>query len=205
MMRALPFVARRMRTAPTGRRRSLPGLGHGGARSGLAALEFALMAPVLSALFIGTVDAAQLFMAQLQLSAAVAAGADYAMGNPSQASSTGGAGLASAVAAVVGNLNGTGWASGTVVVNNGPTAAFSGGTSTPSGTATNANLYYCLTGAPGAWVWGAGQNSAASCGANEPVSGKFITISATTTVNPTITGLSFVSGTITQSIAVQVQ
>jgi Flp pilus assembly protein TadG len=203
MMSPLPFAAPRLKTAPARRRRR--GLGHGGARSGLAALEFALMAPVLSALFIGTVDASQLFMAQLKLSAAVGAGADYAMANASQVSSTGGAGVASAVAAVVGNLNGTGWASGTVVVNNGPSAAFAGGASTPSGTAANADLYYCMTGSPGAWNWGTGSNSATSCGAGEPVSGKFVTISATTTVNPLIAGLSFTSGTVSQSIAVQVQ
>jgi Flp pilus assembly protein TadG len=181
------------------------GLGHAGARSGLAALEFALTAPILSALFIGSVDVAQLFMGQLKLSSAVFAGADYALVNASEASSASGAALAASIAAIVGNVNGAGWASGTVVVNNGPTATFSAGSSAATGTASNANLYYCLTGSPGAWTWGTGQTTSASCGTSGTASGKFVTISATTTVTPLITGMSFTTGTINQSVAVQVQ
>ena len=181
------------------------GLGHTGARSGLAALEFALTAPILSALFIGSVDTAQLFMGQLKLSSAVFAGADYALVNASEANSTSGAGLANSIAAIVGNVNGAGWASGTVVVNNGTTATFSGGNIATTPATSNANLFYCLTGSPGAWVWGAGQATSTSCGTNEAAPGKFVTISATTTVTPLITGMSFTTGTISQSVAVQVQ
>jgi Flp pilus assembly protein TadG len=181
------------------------GLGHGGARSGLAALEFALMAPILSALFIGSVDAAQMYMGQLRLSSAVFAGADYAMANASLTNATSGAALAASVATIVGNANGNGWASGTVVVNNGPTATFAGGASVASGTASNANSYYCLTGTPGNWTWGGAGATSASCGTNLPASGKFVTITATTIVTPMIIGMNFTSGAISQSIAVQVQ
>jgi Flp pilus assembly protein TadG len=185
--------------------RSRRGLGHSGSRSGLAALEFALMAPILSALFVGSVDAAQLYMAQLRLSSAIFAGADYAMANASLANSTSGATLASSIATIVGNVNGSGWASGTVVVNNGPTGTFAGGSSTPGGTATNADLYYCLTGSPGHWTWGTGTATSGTCGTGQAASGKFITISASTTVTPMIVGMNFTAGTISQSIAVQVQ
>lgn len=180
--------------------------GLGSDRSGLAALEFALMAPILSTLFIGSVDAAQLYMAQLQLASAIYAGSNYAIANAASATSSAGAAYAAAIATIVGNANGTGWASGTVVVNNGPTVTFSGGTNTASGTVSNANYFYCLTGSPGAWSWGAEQTSATvSCGTNQPTAGKFVTITANYAITPIILGLNFTNGTITQQVAVQVQ
>jgi Flp pilus assembly protein TadG len=179
-------------------------------RSALAALEFALMAPILSTLFIGSVDAAQVYMSELRLTSAVYSGANYAIVNQASVTSAGGAGakLASLIATIVGNVNGSGWASGTVVVNNGPTVTFSGGTNTGSGTATaaNADSYYCLTGSPGAWNWGVAQASnAVSCGLNQPTAGKFVTITASYAITPIILGLNFGDGKISQSIAVQVQ
>lgn len=175
-------------------------------RSALAALEFALMAPILSTLFIGSVDAAQMFVAELQLSAALNAGADYAIVSEASTNSTTGANLATSIATVVGNMNGNGWASGTVVVNNGPTVSFSGGTNTSSGTAANADYYYCITGTSGSWSWGTAQSSnTASCGTNQPTAGKFITITATRAITPVILGLNFGDGKIKQSVAVQVQ
>ncbi len=189
---------------PRAARKTRRGLGRD--RTALAALEFALMAPILSTLLIGTVDAAQMFVAELQLSAALNAGANYAIVNESSTNSTAGATLATAIATIVGNLNGNGWASGTVVVNNGPTVAFSGGTNTASGTAANADYYYCIAGSPGSWNWGTAQGSnTVSCGSNQPTAGKFVTITATRAVNPVILGLNFGDGKITQSVAVQVQ
>lgn len=180
--------------------------GLGSDRSAIAALEFALVAPLLSTLFIGSVDAAQVYSAELKLSAAIYAGTNYAIVNQANTTSTGGATLASAIASIVGNINGSGWASGTVVVNNGPTVTFAGGASTSSGTAANADNYYCLTGTPGAWTWGTPQTSnTTSCGTNQPTAGKFITISASYQVNPILLGLGFSNGTITQQVAVQVQ
>lgn len=177
-----------------------------GDHRGLAALEFALMAPVLTTLFIGSVDAAQVYVAQLNLTSALYAGANYALTNQGAVTSTGAAALADTIATIVGNLNGTGWASGTVVVNNGPTVTFSGGTNTASGAAANANSWYCLTGSPGNWNWGTAQSSnTTSCGANQPNAGKFVTIQASVAVTPFIVGMSFVNGNISQSIVVQVQ
>jgi len=174
-------------------------------RRGSAALEFALMTPILTTLFIGSVDAAQIYVAQLNLSSAVYAGVNYSLVNQSQATSTNGATLANAIATIVGNLNGSGSASGTIVVNNGPTVTFTNGTNTASGTASNADSYYCMTGSPGSWSWGTAQSSSISCGTNLPYAGKFVTITATVNVAPIIPGLNFVSGTLSQSIAVQVQ
>jgi Flp pilus assembly protein TadG len=180
--------------------------GFGRDRAGLAALEFALMAPILSILFIGSVDAAQVFIAELQLTSAIYSGANYAIVNQAHVSSADGAALASSIATIVGNVNGNGWASGTVVVNNGPTVSFAGGANNASGVAANADSFYCLTGSPGNWDWGNTQASnAASCGANQPTAGKFVTITANYSVQPIILGLNFGDGQISQSVAVQVQ
>ncbi|HET6606880.1 MAG TPA: TadE/TadG family type IV pilus assembly protein [Rhodopila sp.] len=193
-----------LRLLPYPRRAGRRGLGCD--RSALAALEFALTAPILSVLFIGSVDAAQVFIAELQLTSAIYSGANYAIVNQANVSSTAGATLASSIATIVGNVNGSGWASGTIVVNNGPTVTFSGGANTASGTATNADSFYCLTGSPGEWSWGTGQtNNTASCGASQPSPGKFVTITASYAVKPIILGLNFGDGQISQSVAVQVQ
>ncbi|HQT78832.1 MAG TPA: pilus assembly protein [Rhodopila sp.] len=177
-------------------------------RSALAALEFALVAPLLSALLIGSVDAAQLFLAQLRLSAAVHAGADYALANQSSVSAANGAALAAAIAQIVGNINGVGWASGTVVVNNGPTVTFSNGSAVSGGSASSANAYYCLSGSPGAWEWGTSvsdDSEACDNAGDGAKAGKFVTITASRAFTPSILSVEFASGPLTQSVAVQVQ
>jgi hypothetical protein len=130
----------------------------------------------------------------------------YAVVNEASATSANAAALATAIATIVGNANGTGWASGTVVVNNGVTASFSNGVVTSSGTAANANSYYCPSGSSGSWTWGAGQASnTTTCSSGSTTAGKFVTISATRAFTPNITGLGFLAGTLTQAAAVQVQ
>jgi Flp pilus assembly protein TadG len=173
-------------------------------RAGIAAVEFAILAPILILLLVVAADGAQAIMAEMRLSAAVSAGADYALNNAINATSTNGAGMASTIAAIVGNANGTGWAGGTVVINNGPTATFTGGSSTPSGTAANADSYYCLTGTPGAWVWGtayAGNSQACITS----TAGKFVTIAASHSYTPMLSGFGFIPTTLYQYAAVQVK
>ena len=173
---------------------------------GVAALEFALLAPILITLFVGAMDVSQSYVAQLKLNAAVYAGASYAIVNNAKVTSSNGASVASAVATIVGNLNGSGWASGTVMVNNGPSASFSGGIVTSSGTAANADLYYCLSGTPGSWTWGTAQSSTSvACGTSGATAGKFVTITASYSITPLFLQLGFAAGTLTQSVAVQVQ
>jgi hypothetical protein len=77
---------------------------------------------------------------------------------------------------------------------------------TAGGVSANADSYYCLTIASGVSNWGAAQAAnTASCGANQPTAGKFVTISANRAVAPIILGLSFGNGQISQSAVVQVQ
>ena len=162
-----------------------------------------MMAPVLVILLVGIIDSAQAFLSEMKLASVVAAGAQYVVNNASNVSSTGGATLASNAAGIVGNTISTGWASGTVVVNDGPTATFSGGTSSPSGTASNADSCYCLSGSPGSWTWG----SAVACGSacTTSLAGKFVTISANRAFTPFFSKYGFLPSTLHQYVVVQVQ
>ena len=172
-------------------------------RTAVAAVEFAIMAPVLVIMFIGIIDCAQAFLVEMKLSSAVAAGAEYVVNNTSSVTSTGGARLATNTAAIVGNINGTGWASGTIVVNNGPTSTFASGQATSSGTASNADSCYCLSGSPGSWSWG----SAVACGSacTTSLAGKFVTITASRTLTPFFSHYYILPASITQRMVVEVQ
>ena len=173
------------------------------ARNAVAAVEFAMMAPVLAILFIGIIDCAQAFLVEMKLASAIAAGAQYVVNNTSSVGSSSGATLAASTAGIVGNINATGWASGTVVVNNGPTSTFAHGTATASGTASNADSCYCLSGSPGSWSWG----NPVACGSTctTSIAGKFVTITATRRLTPFFSHYFILPTSITQRIVVEVQ
>ena len=178
-------------------------------RQGFATVEFALYSVVFLVILAGTVDVGNLIFSQFQLDAQVAAGAQYAVVNAKNVSSTGGAALASSISAVVNNGQGAGagW-SNTVVVNNGPTVATSGGTPSASGTAANADSCYCPTGSPGSWTWGAAIACGSNCSAtSNDTGGKFVSIVATRTVAPFFPAWGFVTAgdTVTSAAMVQVQ
>src|SRR5579864_635570 len=99
-----------------------------GADDGIAAVEFAFIVPILLVLFSGIVDVSQMLYAYYQLDQAIGAGAQYAVLNAANVTSTSGAALATSIATVVENANGTAWANDTVVVNDGPTVTVTNGT-----------------------------------------------------------------------------
>ena len=174
------------------------------ARNAVAAVEFAIMAPLLVILFVGIIDCAQAFLVEMKLASAVAAGAQYVVNNSTSVSSANGVTLAATTAGIVGNINGTGWASGTVVINNGPTSTFAGGNATAGGTASNADSCYCLSGtSPSTWSWG----SAAACGSacTTSIAGKFVTITASRTLTPFFSHFFILPAAINQHIVVEVQ
>ncbi len=175
------------------------------ANRGAAAVEIALYSVVLLPLVGNTVDLGMLIYTHFQLDAVVAAGAQYAVVNAANANSSGGAGLAGSIAALVANGRSSSWASSTVVVNNGPTASVTSGSASSGGTASSADGYYCPTGTPGRWSWGSAVAAGTSCGTNL-TAGKFVTVSGTHTYTSIAPGISVVTtGPITQSVIVQVQ
>jgi Flp pilus assembly protein TadG len=172
---------------------------------GVAAVEFALAAPVVIMIMVALVDLGSVLFIRFQLDSAVAAGANYALVNGSSVSSTNGAALASTLAGVVASSQGTNSAASTITVNNGPAASSSGGTVTPSGTASSADSCYCPTGSGSGIAWGSAQTCGTTC-TGGGYAGKFVVLSASRSYSPLLTGYGFAnSGTVSTTSVVQVQ
>jgi Flp pilus assembly protein TadG len=182
--------------------------------AGVAAVEFGLLAPTFVLVFAGTVTVGDAVAVQTQLDGAVAAGINYAIVNQSEVTSSTNAAtgdayavdLAKAIANLVSTSAGGNAANVTVVVNNGPTATISSGALTTSGTTTNANLYYCLTGSPSSWTWGTSATSGGGACSGSGTYGKFVTITASYTFTPFFNSYTFGLGTtLSVGTAAQVQ
>ncbi len=175
-------------------------------RQGTAAIEMALIAPLLLTLFAGIIDFARVYDQEIELSSAVAAAAQYALINVASINSGGAATLASMLSGIVANSNGTNWAGATVTVNNGATNTLTNGTPTSSGTAANANSCFCPTGtSPAAWSFGAVATCGSAC-AGGTLAGKFVTIAGTRAFNAIFGNYGLIGNiTLHQSIVVQAQ
>lgn len=175
------------------------------ADAGVAAVEFAFLVPVLLVLFTGIVDVSQMLYAYYQLDQAVAAGSQYAVLNAANVTSTSGPALATSIATVVEDANGTGWTNDTIVVNDGPTVTVTNGSAVSSGTAANADDYYCLTGSQMSWTWGTAYTTQTSCSGGD-TAGKYVTITASYSYVPLVAIYPvFTNSTLNQSAAVRVQ
>lgn len=171
----------------------------------VAALEFGLLAPTFVMIFAGVADLGNALYTWAKLEQALALGANYALMNKAQVNSTNGQTLADNIATIVATSNpGTG-ANSKVVINNGPTAAVTaGGTPANSGTAANADKYYCLTGAPPSWTWGTAYTDSTTSCADSSQSGQFVTITVSYNFTPFFVSYGFVkSGLMTAGSAVQ--
>ncbi|HZL00180.1 MAG TPA: TadE/TadG family type IV pilus assembly protein [Caulobacteraceae bacterium] len=169
---------------------------------GMAAVEFAILAPVFAVIFAGSADFGGVLYTQFRLNAAVSAGANYALVNAASVSSTSGASLASNVAQVVESNAGSDWADDGIVVNNGPTNNVTSGSSTAGGTASSADSCYCPTLAP-AFSWGGAATCGSACSGGG-VAGKFVTITASKTYTPIFSSYNIVkNGAVTVTTAVE--
>jgi Flp pilus assembly protein TadG len=175
-------------------------------RHGTAAVELALIAPMLLILFAGTVDFARMFDQEIALSSAVASAAQYALLNVASINSTSAASLAATLSGIVANSNGVAWAGATVTVNDGATSTVTNGSTTPSGTAANANSCYCPTVAPAAASpYGAVATCGSACAAGT-LAGKFVTITGTRAFSAILGNYSLIPNTtLQQSAIVQAQ
>lgn len=173
--------------------------------SGVAAIEFAFVAMALLTVLAGTVDLAMLISTESQIDLAVAAGAQYAADNAAAVNSTQGPSLATAIADIVANANGSGWENSAVVVNNGPSASVTGGSSSSGGSPSDADSSYCPTGSPPHWRWGGAASAGSAC-AGGGIAGKFVAITASRNFTPLFPAFGFVpSGSISQSALVETQ
>jgi Flp pilus assembly protein TadG len=169
------------------------------ARRCVAALEFALIAPVLVMVLAGAVDLGLAVYTWTRLQGALAVGANFAMVNAAKVRSTNNDAvtLASEIASLVSTGTGVPAADVTVVVNNGPTATVTGGTPATGGTASGADACYCPSGAPGSWTWGSAITCASppsTCAGSTNRSGKFVTITASYAFSPFFPAYHFVNG-----------
>ncbi len=176
----------------------------GSNKDGVAAVEFAVLAPVFGLVFAGMADLGGVLYTQFRLNAAVSAGANYALINAASVSSTSGATLSSTIAAVVENNAGSNWANDTVVVNNGPSTTITSGASSAGGTASSADSCYCPT-LSSTIAWGAAVTCGSAC-AGGGLAGKFVTITASRTYQPLFSNYGIVqAGYITVSTSVETQ
>lgn len=155
---------------------------------GVAAIEFAIYALGFLMIVAATVDIGLLLFTASELDAAVAAGAQYAVGNAALVGSDP-ATLGSNISAIVNNANGTSWASSTVNVNNGK----------------DSSHCYCPTGSPGSWSFGSPVTCGSSCGGGG-VGGQFVTITAYRPISPLFPSFGFVaSGLLSRSALVETE
>lgn len=173
--------------------------------AGSAAVEFSLLSPVFCLVLVGTVDLGGVLHTKFRLDAAVSAGANYAVVNAANVSSTSGPALASTITSILTSSNTASTTAGTVVVNNGPRSTLAGGTATASGTAANADSCYCPTLSSGAIAWGTAQTCGSTC-TGGGLAGKFVTISAQQAYTPSFSNYGIVvNGAVTSSVVVQTQ
>ena len=174
-------------------------------RDGTAAVELALIAPMLLLLLSSLIDFSRVYRQEIALSTAVSAAAQYALLNAASVNSTNAAALAATLGGIVTDSNGTSWASVAVTVNGGATRTVSSGGTVIGGTAANSDKCWCPAGSSAAWTWG----TAATCGitcAGGTVAGKFVTIAGTRNFDAIFGQYGFITNrTLRQSTIVQTQ
>lgn len=171
-------------------------------RKGIAAIELALVSPILLLVMVAMVDFGLVLYVRLSLNEAVSASANYAIAKASQVSETNGPTLATNLVNVMPPSY-----SVTVVVNNGPAVTRpANGTATSSGTNSNANLCYCPTVAGTVVTWGSPQTCGASCTSTTGRAGKFVTVNANTTHTPLFSNYGYIqNGAVSLFTIAQVQ
>lgn len=172
---------------------------------GVAAIEFALIVPVMLLIMAGMIDIGASLYTRFQLTAAVAAAANSALVQAASVNSTSGPGLAGSLATIASTAQGASVVSSTVTVNNGPIGTASNGSSRVGGTATGADACYCPSGAAPVIAWGLAKTCAAACPGGG-YAGKFVVVTASRPFQPLFLSFGIVSaGTVTISSIVQVQ
>ena len=183
------------------------------ARRCVAAVEFALLAPIFVLMFAAIVDLGNALWTWCRLEEAVAAGTELRIGqrrrqqqlcNGERTVRISPADIAGIVAnsAKVGSYLTP--ADVTVVVNNGPATTITNGVPANSGTPANADSYYCPTGSPPTWSWGSAYGTAGTACTGGGTSGKFVTVTASYNFTPFFASYAFVTnGLMTAGAVVQ--
>jgi hypothetical protein len=174
-------------------------------RDGTAAVELALISPMLMILLAGIIDFGRAYQEEIELSSAVAAASQYALLNVASINSANASGLAATLSGIVANTNGAVWAGATVTVNGGATNVIAGGVPAASGNSANADSCWCPIGTSAAWTWGAAVPCGSAC-AGGTLAGKFVTIAGARQFTAIFTAYGLIGNvTLHQSTIVQAQ
>jgi Flp pilus assembly protein TadG len=169
---------------------------HGG-----AAVEFGILAPLLGLILAGVIDLGGAVLFKYRLDNFVSSAANYAMLSGASINSSDGANLASAIATIVTNSGGNSDVSGTVVVNNGPTATIEYGRVSLGGTAANADKCYCPEISNDGLDWENAVSCSSTCTGGDQA-GKFIVIDVSRQYTPLFSGYGIIeNGTMSASAA----
>lgn len=172
---------------------------------GVAAAEFALIAPIFGLIVAGVSDFGGALFIKFNLDGAVSAAANYAILNASSVSSTGAATLATNIASIVAGSHATNWANATVIVNNSSQASVANGTASSGGSSANADSCYCPTLSGSTVTWGTAATCGSTC-ANGSMAGKFVQIATNRTYNPMFASYGLVgNGAVSASAFIQTQ
>ncbi|MCZ7853823.1 pilus assembly protein [Agrobacterium salinitolerans] len=158
---------------------------------GIAAIEFALVAPLFALILAGSLDLGLLLFSRFQLEAAVSDSASYAMVHTDQVDSTNGDDLAAKMATIIAGGIASSETHAEIVVNNGAKADYDGTKIKLSGAASQSNSCYCPTG--GAWTlnWGGVRSCGTSCPGGT-IGGKYVVITVKQAYAPLFTSYGMV-------------
>ena len=169
--------------------------------SGAAAVEFAIISPLLLAIFAFMIDFGMALWVKIDLEQALSSAANYAIVSATNVSASGGATLAAQLGAIAPARLDVG-----VTVNNGPTYSRNGGAATTGGTASAADACYCpATGSNNSVTWGSSVACGSTC-ANGGQAGRFVAITMSRTYSPLFASYGYVrNGAVTASSLVRAQ
>ncbi|MGP4727593.1 TadE/TadG family type IV pilus assembly protein [Agrobacterium deltaense] len=152
-------------------------------RGGNAAIEFALIAPILAIILAGSTDLGLLIFSRFQLEATISDSTSYAMVHADQVGAENGDDLAAKIATIVASEDTSGDTTASIVVNNGAQANYGGMKIKLGGAASHANACYCPTGTASSLIWGQQRSCGTFCSDGAPA-GKYIAITAKQTYAP---------------------
>lgn len=169
-------------------------------KDGVAAVEFALVVPIMLLIMVGMVDFGLVLYVRFTLNENISAAANYAIVNATNVSSSGGVTLAGNLTSIIPtNVDVA------VTVNNGPTSARTSGSTSTGGTASNADSCYCPTVSGSTITWGSAATCKSAC-AGGGLAGKFVSFNASVSHTPLFGSYGFVkNGMVSTFTVVQVQ
>jgi Flp pilus assembly protein TadG len=169
--------------------------------SGASAVEFALLVPIMLLLLGQMLDFGFNLVMRFSVTQAVSASSNYAVVNGTSASASGGATLAQNLATLIPTAMDV-----AITVNNGPALTRTSGTSSTSGTASNADICYCPSISGSTITWGGSVTCGSTCATGGGFAGKYVLITGKQMYTPMfgVLGISK-AGWISASSLVQVQ